>query len=1279
MSTNECREFLRKVKNPDQDIRSMAISDLLSHLANMTGSLTRDDSDQYTQALVVLLLDAQSYVQNLATECLGQIFKLIDSNTTFNTVGNICTRISQRDIADGASALSVALRVLVSRVAESTEDKSFVTQLAYPIVSALSESKNMPPDVNIDMFTALADIVENVGSLLAADDEPADSIQALLLDYSAHPNPTIVRRAFAVLGKFVVHVSGDRSKSALDTIFQRYKDSTKDSDKSMLLGVLVAIARQRSARIKHLALPIIDCELETVDDCDSELRVTSLLAFETLARHCPELASARTNEIYAAAIKAAKYDPNYNHGDDSDGGDADDVMGSASDDDLEEEFGDEFDEDIYDDNEDISWNVRVGGVRLLGTLVKSNLLCSEDAATKIGSVLIGRFKERLDIVRIEVLATYTAMLEEIKVRLGPPPATVLAQTQSMDVESAAANAVVRQAPQAVSALLSAARQYPRSTETKQLMFTIFNRLCTIRRSVLDDALASILGAVVSALAANDFAGALQSAATNIVQTNLKLDVLEFLREFLARDDMSDAADTFLFTVKDGIKSSVSSNTLKVPATALCVAGDMLVLLRVAADSSALDVSRYVPWIEDMVNLAVSVAGTSDQLLRASAYNFIGTTLCQFGDVVDGALVDQTLAMLTTWKNGTANVLALIHALNIAVSPSTHLSRQSIVAVVPSALEQIDPLLRQSDIKVCTSALGVIRCLSSYYDLANPTVSERIMHGIVAIIEKSPLSPPVVALHALADICAHVPEESAKRVAHSLVKLLSVASVHDNQSNVALERVYEVVGKRFPTTAEQWKVEILGNWQQAYEEFVKQRSAKSNDAIQAQFPSSMLATAARSLLALFVGRHKTADQAWTSEFLSELLHAVPKSTVEVAHTCLALRVLGYAARGGLLAQEPELTKQLYAYAASENDDVRNEAAFALGSHVGNNPDMLAALFNNATASSGASGTSKMQAVKAALDLAIGIKRDACAAESLWAQVTSFVQESQKPVSDVVAQGLAVFATTFPDVYVPRLASCIASSENAVAKVLFITAFRTVIADKHLSAQCDEQIKLVLSTALASITDADVNVRRLTMLALFSLIQTKKELLEDLIPTIQPALFQQTEVDASLVRKIKMGPFTKTVDDGLEARKCAYQCVHMLIRHAPLVVDGAAVVDSVVRGISDEQEIRIIVQHIVTESIATLANCYAEKLEDIVGAVETARSVKIPAKAVKQEIDKHNELLKSTIAIFVNLMPIIKPSRLQSGVFARVQEDMNNPANDEMYLYYKSCIESSGAPK
>lgn len=72
-----------------------------------------------------------------------------------------------------------------------------------------------------------------------------------------------------------------------------------------------------------------------------------------------------------------------------------------------------------------------------------------------------------------------------------------------------------------------------------------------------------------------------------------------------------------------------------------------------------------------------------------------------------------------------------------------------------------------------------------------------------------------------------------------------------------------------------------------------------------------------------------------------------------------------------------------------------------------------------------------------------------------------------------------------------------------------------------------------------------VRRLGLSALNSAARTKPHLIREHLPSILPNLYQETVVKPELIRTVQMGPWTHKVDDGLEARKTAYETLYTLV--------------------------------------------------------------------------------------------------------------------------------------
>ncbi|KAJ2789191.1 hypothetical protein H4R20_007225, partial [Coemansia guatemalensis] len=293
------------------------------------------------------------------------------------------------------------------RVAEEVDDKNVLGSLATPIVTVLQNTPDLPSDVMIDIFGALSEVLTHAGPQIGADSKAVGQTQELLFTFIGSSNVAVRRRAIAALGAFVVHVPGARSDEALDEIYQRYKSCTRDSDKCILLRVLVAIAQQRPARVTKLVPTIVETELGAIEGSERELHVTLLFMFETFVRHCTELVADKCDEIYRIAADALRYDPNYSYSDDE-------GMDTSSEGDLEDGFGDDSDADAFEDDEDDTWDVRLGGVKLLSAIAKSGLFQPSDVVNRIGDVLVKSFREREDVVRAEIMLTYAVIVEDLQ-------------------------------------------------------------------------------------------------------------------------------------------------------------------------------------------------------------------------------------------------------------------------------------------------------------------------------------------------------------------------------------------------------------------------------------------------------------------------------------------------------------------------------------------------------------------------------------------------------------------------------------------------------------------------------------------------------------------------------------------------------------------------------------------------------------------------------------------------------------------------------------------------
>ena len=61
-----------------------------------------------------------------------------------------------------------------------------------------------------------------------------------------------------------------------------------------------------------------------------------------------------------------------------------------------------------------------------------------------------------------------------------------------------------------------------------------------------------------------------------------------------------------------------------------------------------------------------------------------------------------------------------------------------------------------------------------------------------------------------------------------------------------------------------------------------------------------------------------------------------------------------------------------------------------------------------------------------------------------------------------------------------------------------------------------------------------------------------------------VYREAVVRPELIHKVCLGPFTHTVDDGLDSRKAAFECLDTLVDNCIDQLEPAAFVDTVILG-------------------------------------------------------------------------------------------------------------------
>lgn len=141
--------------------------------------------------------------------------------------------------------------------------------------------------------------------------------------------------------------------------------------------------------------------------------------------------------------------------------------------------------------------------------------------------------------------------------------------------------------------------------------------------------------------------------------------------------------------------------------------------------------------------------------------------------------------------------------------------------------------------------------------------------------------------------------------------------------------------------------------------------------------------------------------------------------------------------------------------------------------------------------------------------------------------------------------------------------------------------------------------------------------------------KPSLIRDYLSAYLPLLYGESKVKLELIRQVDLGPFKHKVDDGLEIRKAAFETMYTLLDTCVDRVDIPLFVTNLVDALKDQYDIKVLATLMLIRLASVAGPALLEGLDQLVEPLRNVITSKPKEGAVKQEIERNDELIRSAL--------------------------------------------------
>uniref|UniRef100_A0AAY4B4L5 TOG domain-containing protein n=1 Tax=Denticeps clupeoides TaxID=299321 RepID=A0AAY4B4L5_9TELE len=373
---------------------------------------------------------------------------------------------------------------------------------------------------------------------------------------------------------------------------------------------------------------------------------------------------------------------------------------------------------------------------------------------------------------------------------------------------------------------------------------------------------------------------------------------------------------------------------------------------------------------------------------------------------------------------------------------------------------------------------------------------------------------------------------------------------------------------------------------------------------------------------------------TSGMVTNLIQEAKSTKSSESVRILSLLCLGEVGRSVNLGGHKELKAVIMDSFSSPSEEVKSAASCALGNIcVGSLEEYLPFLLKEISSQPKRQYLllhSLKEVISASLPESLKAHM-----ESIWALLFKNCECAEEGTRNVVAECLGKLTLVHPSDLLPRLKKQL-SSASPHARSTVVTAVKFTIVDQPMPI--DSILKGCIGDFLKTLQDPDLNVRRVALVMFNSAAHNKPSLIRMLLPKVLPHLYNETQIRKDLIREVEMGPFKHTVDDGLDVRKAAFECMYTLLDSCLDCLDIFEFLSHLEEGLKDHYDIRMLT-FIMLARLSTLCPAAVEqRLDRLVEPLRATCTTKVKAGSVKQEFEKQEELRRSAMRAVAALLAI-----------------------------------------